>query len=220
MQQIKEALVEELHKPVRKNFRRRKVDIRAIDETWQADLVIMDAYSRENKGYNYLLTVIDIFSKYAWAVPLKQKTGEEVAKALESIFKQGRVPLKLHVDQGTEFYNKTCKQLLQKYKVHLYSTYSHLKASIVERFNRTLKSNMWKKFSLQGSYKWTDILPELISKYNNIKHRTIGMKPKDVNHENESSVLQRFFNGKCVRDKPKFKVSDKVRISKYKHIFE
>ena len=79
---------------------------------------------------------------------------------------------------------------------------------------------MWKKFILQVSYKWIDILPELISKYNNTKHRTIGMKPKDVNHANELSVLQRFFNGKCVRDKPKFKVSDKVRISKYKHIFE
>ena len=90
----------------------------------------------------------------------------------------------------------------------------------MERFNRTLKSNMWKKISLQGSYKWIDILPELISKYNNTKHQTIGMKTKDVNHENELIVLQRFFNGKCVRDKPKFKVSDKVRISKYKHIFE
>ena len=220
MDHIKEALVEELHKPVRKNFPRRKVDIRAIDETWQADLVVMEAYSKENKGYKYLLTAIDNFSKYAWTVPLKRKTGEEVAKALNSIFKQGRIPKKIHVDQGSEFYNKTCKELLQKHNIHLYSTYSHLKASIVERFNRTFKNYMWKRFSLQGNYKWVDILPELISKYNNTKHRTIGMKPKDVNKNNESLILFRFLNAKCINGKPKFHIADKVRISKYKHIFE
>ena len=161
MNQIKKALIEELHKPVRKNFPRRKVEMRGIDETWQADLVDMQTYSRDNKGYNFLLTVIDNVSKYAWAVPLKNKTGVEVTKALKSIFAKGRIPRKLHVDQGTEFYNANCKTLLDSYNIKLYSTYSNLKASIVERFNRTLKSKMWKKFSLQGSYKWLDILTNL-----------------------------------------------------------
>ena len=142
----------------RRNYPRRKVDIRWIDETCQADLVFMEKYSRENKGFKYILTIIDNFSKYAWAVALKDKTGLAVAKALTSVFKQGRVPKKLHVDQGGEFYNKNCKDLFRKHKIHLYSTFSNLKASIIERFNRTLKTNMYKRFSLQGSFKWHDIL--------------------------------------------------------------
>lgn len=121
MDHIKEALFEELHKLVRKNFPRRKVDIRAIDETWQADLVVMEAYSKENKSFKYLLTAIDNFSKYAWVMPLKRKTGKEVAKALNSIFK-GCIPKKMQVDQGLEFYNKSCKELLEKHNIHLYFT--------------------------------------------------------------------------------------------------
>ena len=146
MNQIKKALVEEIHKHVRKNFPRHKVEMRGIYETWQADLVDMQAYSRSNKGYNFLLTVIDNVSKYAWAVSQKNNSGPEVIKALKSIFVKGRVPKKLHVDRGTEFYNANCKALLNSYKVKLYSTYSNLKALIVERFNRTLKSKMWKQF--------------------------------------------------------------------------
>ena len=220
MNQIKKALIEELHKPVRKNFPRRKVEMRGIDETWQADLVDMQTYSRDNKGYNFLLTVIDNVSKYAWAVPLKNKTGVEVTKALKSIFAKGRIPRKLHVDQGTEFYNANCKTLLDSYNIKLYSTYSNLKASIVERFNRTLKSKMWKKFSLQGNYKWLDILSNLVSEYNDTKHGTIGMKPKYVNACNEIDVLKKFNVERWNKMRPKFKLGDKVRISKSKHIFE
>lgn len=76
----------ELHTPARRNYQRRRVEVRGIDETWQADLVDMIAYAGQNKGYKYLLTVIDIFSKYAWAVPIKSKTGEDVTNAMESIF--------------------------------------------------------------------------------------------------------------------------------------
>ena len=222
MNDIKKALVNELHKPARRNYPRRKVDIRGIDETWQADLVIMNAYSDENNGYKNLLTVIDNFSKYAWAVPLKDKSGDAITAALKSIFIKGRVPKNLHVDKGTEFYNKKCKALLKKYNVNLYSTFSEIKASIIERFNRTLKSKMWKMFSLRGSYKWNDIIGNLVSEYNNTKHRTIKMKPKDVKSKNESSVFKKYFNYKLKNDVilSKFKVGDEVRISKYKHIFE
>ena len=151
---------------------------------------------------------------------MKNKTGVEVSKALKFIFIKGRVPKKIHVDQGTEFYNTNCKAFLNSYSIKLYSTYSHLKASIVERFNHTLKLKMWKKFSLQGNYKWIDTLPNLLAEYNKNKHRAIGLKPKKVKKNNEAEVLQRLFNGKCVIDKRKFKKGDKVRISKYKHIFE
>lgn len=218
----RKKVVEELHAPARRNYMHRKFLIRGIDETWQADLVIMDAYSNENKGYKYLLTVIDTFSKYAWAVPVKSKSGDDVTKAMLSIFKQNRVCKNLQVDNGTEFYNSNFLSLMQLYKVHLYSTYSNLKASICERFNRTLKNKMWKQFSLQGNYKWLEILPNLVKEYNNTVHRTIKMKPKDVTSDDEATIFQKFLReySKVKRKKPKFKVDDKVRVSRVKHIFE
>lgn len=215
-----EQVVEEIHKPARRIYPRRKFDVRGLDETFQADLVEMQPYSRENEGYRYMITIIDVFSKFAWAVPVKNKTGVEVSAGMESVLRQGRVPKNLHVDQGSEFYNKDFERLMQKYKINMYSTYSNCKALIIERFNRTLKSKMWKKFSLQGNYKWLDILTILIRSYNNTKHRTIGMKPKDVNATNEAEVMKRFQNKSVNFRKPKFKVNDKVRVSKLKHVFE
>ena len=220
MNNIKKTIADELHAPARRNFPRRKVIMRGIDETWQADLVDMQKYSTVNKGYNFLLTVIDNVSKYAWGIPLKNKTGVELAKALKELFKKGRVPKNLHVDKGTEFYNRQVKTLLETYKVHLYSTFSEKKASICERFNRTLKNNMWKQFSVQGSYKWIRILPELMQCYNNRVHRSIKMKPIDVSIEQEDTLVKLLNRNKLKFRKPKFKVGDHVRISKYKGIFE
>lgn len=212
--------VDELHTPARRNFPRRKVVMRGIDETWQADLIDMRNYSRFNKGFNHLLTIIDNVSKFAWAVPLKTKTGKELTAALTKVFKDGRIPKNLHVDQGLEFYNANVKRLLESHDVNLYSTFSEKKASICERFNRTLKTKMWKKFSLRGTYKWYDLLPRLISEYNNTIHRSIKMKPKEVtvNHEEE---LVKLLN-KCEYrvKKPKFRIGDSVRISKLKPVFE
>lgn len=223
----KEDVVNELHKPVRKNFLRRHVIMRGIDETWQADLVDMSAYSKENQGNTFLLTVIDTFSKFAWAVPLKTKNATDVTKAMKYILDQNRQPRNLQVDQGSEFYNKKLKALMKQYKINMYSTFSVMKASICERFNRTLKSKMWKRFSLQGHYNWINILSEIIKNYNATKHRTIMMKPKDViSHATEEHLLNGIYFKKqqqiikTKRKKSKFKVGDKVRISKYKHIFE
>ena len=211
--------MEELHRPARRNYPRRKFEMRDIDETWQADLVEMQPYSRENKGFKYLLTVIDVFSKFAWAVPVKQKTGKDVTAAMKSILQQGRKPKKLQTDKGKEFYNSIFEDLMTQHNIHLYSTFSNLKASICERFNRTLKNKMWKKFSLNGNFKWLDILPGLINAYNNTKHRTIGMKPQDVTHRDQ--IMDRYKKSKTAsKKKRKFKVGDKVRVSKAKHIFE
>lgn len=225
---LKEALVEELHKPIRKNFPRRHVNMRGLDETWQADLVDMSTYSNENKEYKFLLTVIDIFSKYAWGVPLKTKNGPDVTAAMKSILEQSnRHPKNLHADQGKEFYNKEFKTLMKKYGINLYSTFSVMKASICERFNRTLKTKMWKRFSLQGHYNWINILSDLMSTYNSTKHRTIMMKPKDVTSAaDEDRLLREIYYPKnkqkikTTKKKSKFHIGDKVRISKYKHVFE
>ena len=153
MQSRKEIVVEELHKPVRRNYPRRKFEMRGIDETWQADLVNKQLYARENKGFKHAVTIIDVFSKFALSVASKSKTGDAITEAMNSGLVKGRAPKNLQVDQGSECYNSKFKPLSKKNNIHLYSTYSYLKASIIERCNRTLKTNMWQKISLQGDYK-------------------------------------------------------------------
>lgn len=217
----KRDVVEELHRPCRRNFKRRKVIIKGLDDLWQADLVEMGVYASENNGYRYLLTVIDTFSKYGWVVPLKNKTALAVANAMQSIFDKKRIPKNLQTDDGKEFFNNThFPKLMAKHQINHYSTYSALKASIVERFNRTLKSIMWKEFSSRGAYKWIHLIKELLLDYNSRKHRTIKMRPLDVNKSNEQQLLSTVYER--IKIKPvntKFKYGDCVRISKYKHVF-
>ena len=127
--------MKELHKPSRKNYQLRHVDSRGMDETWQADLVEMQPYEKKNKGYKYILTIIDIFLKFACAVPVKSRKGEDVTAAMKSVLNKGRVPQNLHVDRGREFYNLHFGNLMKQYNINLYSTFTNLKASICERFN-------------------------------------------------------------------------------------
>jgi len=214
-------LVEELHAPARKNFPRRHVIIRGYDDLWQADVVEMRPYSSSNRGYHYILTVIDALTKYAWAVPLKAKGGREAADAIAGIIREsGRCPKNLQTDMGKEFYNADVQKLLKKHDINHYSTYSVLKASIVERFNRTLKNDMWKQFTLNGNYKWIDLLPRLVSNYNARKHRTIGMRPIDVSPAIAEKLLDTVYSHVKIAGPAKFKVGDSVRVSKYKTVFE
>ena len=111
-------LVKELHKPAKRNYKRQHVDIRGIDETWQAYLVEMLPYKKENRGYKYILTIIDIFSKFAWAVPVKSKTEKDVTSAMKSVLAQGRVPKSLQVDRGKQFYNQSFANLMKHYNIN------------------------------------------------------------------------------------------------------
>lgn len=215
----KVQVVKELHKPVRKNYPRRHVISKGLDDLWQADLVEMIPYARENKGNKYLLTVIDVFSKYAWAEPVKTKSANDVTTAMTKIFKLGRVPHNLQTDNGKEFYNSKFTILMTQYAVNHYSTFSNMKASVVERLNRTLKNLMWIEFSLIGKYKWLNILSELMKKYNGRKHRTIGMKPIDVTKKIEKQLLNTVYSHIKISGFAKFKVGDHVRISKTKSVF-
>lgn len=221
MNSIKDQVVGELHRSARKKFTRRSTTILGLSDTYQADLVEMIPYAKQNRNFKYILTVIDNFSKFAWAIPIKDKSGENVTKAMRTIFESGSIPRNLHTDNGKEFYNKQFKQLMKQYKVNLYSTYSTMKAAIVERFNRTLKNKMWKMFTFLGSFKWIDSIQTLVDEYNNTIHRTIKMRPVEVNVDNEINLLRTVYANKSeVRRKPKFTVGTHVRISKYKSLFE
>lgn len=219
MDAVRRAIARELHGPVRKNFPRRYVRVKGLNDLYQADLVEMIPYARLNGGMRYILTVINCFSKFAYAIPLKSKSGEEVAKALRPIFEQNKMK-HLQTDRGKEFYNTHVKRLVTKHNINLYSTHSDKKSSICERFNRTLKERMYEQFTVRGKYEWVSILQGLVNNYNNRKHRSIGMKPKDVKHKHVKTILSRLSPLKKNKyQKPKFKLDDRVRISKYKGTF-
>ena len=211
-------LADELHKPIRRKFKTRRVIANHIDEIWCSDIVEMQKFSRWNAGYRYLLMVLDVFSKYGWIIPLKDKKGETVAQAFKTIFKEGRKPQYIWTDKGKEYYNKHVKELLDKNKITLYSTENEEKSSVCERWNRTIKTKMWKQFTVQGNTQYLDMLPKLVKQYNNTKHSSIKMTPTEASKKkNEGTVYFNLYGDmETSRQKPKFKVGEKVRISKYK----
>ena len=193
--------------------------VSGIDKIWAADLADMRALSKENEGFNFLLLVIDTFSKYGWIVPLKDKKGETIVKALKEIFKEsGRRPDKLWTDKGREFFNKDVRDL-----VYLYATENEEKSSIAERWIRTMKEKMFKYFTDNNTYNYIDALPELVEDYNNTVHSSTKLTPTDASkEENELKVWRNLYPDryKTSRLNPKFSVGDEVRITKKKKVFE
>ena len=208
-----------LHKPIRRNFKRNRVIVGGIDQQWQMDLADMQSMQKFNDGYRYLLVCIDVFSKYAWVVPLKNKTGPSLVEALKIILTSGRKPEKII----TEFFNKHFKALLKDEDIELYNTYNETKASIVERLIRTLKTRMWRYFTAKKTMRYIDILPDLVYSYNHTVHRSIKMRPTDVTVDNEKQMWHTLYDDDDDDEehvKYKFKIGDQVRISKIKRTFE
>ena len=157
------------------------------------DLIDMRKYKNQNKGYYWILTVIEILSRYAFAIPVYRKNTNSMTKAVDELLKKfkirfGEYPKVAQFDEGKEFYNVGVKSLLKESDVKYFSTKSVKKAAIVERFNRSLKTSMWKYFYNNETYNWIDILDKLVKNYNNTKHKTTQMKPVDVNDSNKYQI--------------------------------
>jgi hypothetical protein len=208
-----------LHKPVRWHFSRNRTLVSKIDDVWQMDLVDMQAFKRDNSGYGYLLTCIDIFSKFAWAIPIQRKTSGDIAKAFNKIIEK-RKPIKIQTDKGTEFLNKSFQQLLSAKGIGFYTTFNETKASVVERFNRTLKTRMWRYFTHVGSHRYIDIIAKLVNSYNLSYHRSIGMPPSDVTVANSDTVFKKLYPPQQNTKKATLRPGDSVRISKTKSVFD
>ena len=184
-------LAEELHKPVIKKFNKRKVYSQFRDNIRGVDLADMQSLSKKNKGIKYLLCAIDLFSKYAFVIPLKDKKGISIINAFNKIIKQSNrrakgtssqhvKPNKIWVDQGSEFYNRDFKKWLSDNDIIMYSTFNEGKSVVAERFIRTLKNKLYKHMTATGKNVYYDILDDVVNEYNNIKHNTIKMKPIDL----------------------------------------
>jgi transposase InsO family protein len=217
-----------LHKGLLRNFKRKKTVAAGIDTDWQADLCDMQSLKKHNKGYAYILTVIDVLSKFAWAEPVKDKSPATVAKAFKKVLEvSGRKPWRLYTDKGWEFRGRPFQKLLdENYIQYLSSESPDVKASVAERFNRTLKSRLWKHFTTTKSYNYLDCLQDIVTSYNNNYHSSIKRKPVEVDRTNETEVRRILYGSPVQLDPPRkpvkfrFSVGDKVRIAKHKGVFE
>ena len=174
----------------------------------------MQSLSKYNNEIKYLLCAIDLFSKYAWVVPLKDKRGITIVNAFQKIISKGRKPNKIWVDQGSEFYNQSFKDFLKINNIEMYSTYNEGKSVVAERFIRTLKNKIFKHMAAVSKNVYFDVLKDVLDKYNYTVHRSIKMKPIDITPDSYTEHNE----GSKEKD-PKFKVGYHVRISEYKNIF-
>ena len=197
-----------LHKRTRKPKFRRTLVFKPRD-LWQIDLLDMQKYSKENDGYRYICVIIDCFSRYVWVKPLKNKTGKATVKALALLLMNERHKL-VQADQGTEFFNRDVKRMLEAFGPKLYHTYTDKKAAIVERVQRTLRGRLGRLFTKRGNFKWIDKIDDIVTAYNNTHHSSIKMKPADVDEEHIANI---FFNSlPNLKKTIKFSNGDRVRI--------
>lgn len=230
---LRDQLTYQLHKPVRHHFKRNQTVAGRRDEQWQADLADMTKISKENDGYQYILTVVDVLSRYAWAIPVKSKSAQHVLQAMRKLFKVAapRKPTRLQTDKGREFYNALVRKFLEEHDVELFSTQSDQKAALAERFNRTIKTRIWNRFTAQRNQRWVDIVGDIVYAYNHSYHRTIGRRPVDVQTEEDDAVVWRrvYYDSPeaqearrvdRLRDDPLDPVNSRVRLSRWKGNFE
>ena len=209
-----------LHKPVTRPRIYRRVFTKGIDYLYEIDLVDVSRYREENDNYTFLVTLIDTFSKYAWVVPILTKHGKNVFNGVKTILLVNR-PKKISMDLGLEFFNKDFLHMLKVYNIQYYSVASNSKNPHIERFNRSLKTRLFRAFTARGNHRYIDILPDIVDAYNNSYHRSIKMAPNQVSKENEAIVRKNLYP-KIVKTlyKNKVKIGDTVRIARKKGAFD
>ena len=196
-------LADELHKPVIKKFNKRKVYSQFKDNIWGVDLADMKLLSKQNKGIKYLLCAIDLYSKYALIVPLKDKKGISIVNAFHKIIKQSNrcakgtsaqhvKPNEIWLDQGSEFYNRDFKKWLSDNDIIMYSTFNEGKSVVAERFIRTLKNKLYKHMTTINENVYYDVLDDIVNEYNNTEHNTIKMNPIDVKNDNKRAYIDEY----------------------------
>ena len=226
-----------LHKPIKRPKQFRKVYTKGIKYLYQMDLIVLPDMTQDNDGYTYLVVIIDTFSKFAWVFPSKTKSGKEVLDKIKALLLVER-PDKIQTDRGLEFYNSKFKALLSALGIKHYSTNSPLKASIAERFNRTLMTRLERVFTFQGNRRYVEILPQVVKAYNNTIHRSIGLAPANVTLADTEKIFKKLYpnhikvadeqderkfklhENKLHQTKPSFKVGDTVRIEGDKGKFQ
>ena len=227
----KTEIVKEIFSPVIKKFQRIQIQTHYKDECWSIDLIDRSSLSKYNKNYKFIFTIIDNHTKYAWAIPLKDKSGKSTTTAIKNLIeKEKRKPHKIWSDRGKEFYNTTFLHYLKEQNIQIYSTHSDLKAVFVERFNRTLLDLIKEPMYIEGKGSWLNHLDAALQKYNNRVHGTTKMTPFEASN-NSLLPSNNNNNNKVPRDSSresyrsfaqsfaKFQVGDYVRVPDKRNIY-
>ena len=214
---LKSQDVYTLHKPVQKPSKYRKTIALRPRDLWQVDLLDFQKFSDENEGFKYLCVVIDVFTKFVWGKPLKNKGGKTIVKALSLLLMNER-PKLIQADKGSEFRNRNVSKMLEAFGPRLYHSFSEHKASVVERVQRTLRSRLGRLFTKQNNKVWIHEIQNIIDSYNQSYHKTIKMRPADVTKHHSAIILERLSQN-TKRKKQLFKQGDRVRIAAKKETF-
>ena len=220
--ELTKIFVDEIYsKPPLRNYPTNEIIYNHIDEIWSIDLADMIDYKiSNNKGFRYIFIIIDNYSKYLWAIPLKNKYSQTITNEFSKILTtSNRKPLKLESDRGTEFYNGIFQNFLKSKSIHHYSRYTDKGPSIAERVIRTIRNLLKKPVFEKGNADWLSELPAVIKQYNNTFHRSIKMKPIDASKQSNQKLV--YNNLKDTREiqKPKFKLGQLVRTADIKKVF-
>ena len=203
-----------IHKPMKRRFPTRKYRVPCINHLWQIDLMEMIPYASINNGYKYIVTCVDVFSRFARAQPIKTKSASAVHDALK-IMIDDTTPKYIQTDLGKEFYNNKVKQLFDVYKIRHYSVHSQFKAAIVERFNRTLREKLNRYFTHHNKKRWIDVLPQIINTYNKSPHRSLKMKrPIDIVNDINMWTDMEMKRGRHYTMRKPYSIGSLVRISR------
>ena len=211
------------HTPFRKKIKRNQFIQYHIDDCWQIDLVDVSKLKYANSHYRYWFTCIDVFSKYGWVEPIKSKTSEETTRAIKQIFAEGRKPICVQADSGREFMGEFARYL-ESLDIKFYSTHSRMKASICERFNRTIREKVWRYMTHIGSKHYLSHLQDIVYNYNHSFHRSIKTKPANVSKLNEAKIFKNLYGfdrslGPNEPIKPMFTKGEFVRICLDRNVF-
>lgn len=210
-------------KPRRKKFTRRKTIARHINHIWTIDVAYMVKYAKHNTGVRYLLVIVDMFSRMSYVKTMLYKNAVKAVKAFKKILKEtrGKTPLKLHADKGSEFFNKRFLQLLKKYNIYIYTSENEMKASIVERYIRSLKNKIFKYMMANKTKRYINVLPSIVTSLNKRYHRSLGRSPQSITPKNQKDVFE-YQYGKYLRSKNKianYSIGDDVLIYAIKNVF-
>ena len=218
---IKMFINEIYSKPPKKNYATNKTDVYHIDEIWSLDILDLKDYGPENnRGYRYVLVIIDGFSKFGWAIPLKNKNAQTIKDSFERIIiSSKRSPNLLETDRGKEFYNNKFQDFLNKNNIKLYSRNTSYGAVFGERFNRTIRDLLKKIFFEHGDANWIDVLPTITKQYNNRIHSSTKLTPIQASLKKNEGFVYKSLLDKRKKIKPKYELGDLVRTADLKKTF-
>lgn len=212
-----------VHKPARQKYPTRSMILKGPREHFCADLVDMQNYSRQNKGFNWMLFVLDGFTKELFVVPIKKKTTREVSDAFETVIKQAKKPPAFtFTDQGLEFVGSSFQNLMKKYSIVHYVSRTKRKSFMCERVIKTIKTLLAKYFTQEKTKKWLEVIPKLVLAYNRTPHSSHGFKPSEIKPRHTDEVFQRMYAklAQLPRPQPKYELGAKVRIAKNRLTFQ